>query len=103
MHFGIAHDNPHLIEADLLRYDACISCEDITIEPRGEIFQKYLMEESLPFLHKGSYENLKTTYDKISPLGLYIKVLRDTPMFEKCLNRDPRRTKHNYTRKYLYL
>ena len=95
MHFGIAHDNPHLIEADLLRYDACISCEDITIEPRGEIFSKVLDGGKFAvFLHKGSYENLKTTYDKIGHWIVHQGVnLRDTPMFEKYLNRDPRRTK----------
>lgn len=40
MHFGIGHDNPHLVEQTLLRYDACISCEDESIETKGEVFKK---------------------------------------------------------------
>lgn len=42
MHFGIGHDNPSLVEQNLLRYDACITCEDESIEPKGEVFKKML-------------------------------------------------------------
>ena len=46
------------------------------------------------FLHKGAYENLKTTYDEIGDWVVESDYeVRDLPMFEKYLNRDPRRTK----------
>lgn len=105
MHFGIGHDNPNLIEPDLLRYDACISCNDASVEPKGEVFRK-VMEggKCAVFLHKGAYENLKATYDEIGNWMVQSGVkLRDKPIFEKYLNRDPRRTKPENLRTEIYV
>ena len=105
MCFGIGHDNPNLIEPDLLRYDACISCDDASIEPEGEVFRKVMDGgEFAVFLHKGAYENLKGTYDAIGDWIVQSGVkLRDNPMFEKYLNRDPRRTKPENLRTEIYV
>ena len=40
MMFGIGHDNPHLTEQNLIRYDACISWDDKSVKPEGEILSK---------------------------------------------------------------
>lgn len=105
MHFGIGHDNPNLVEQNLLRYDACITCEDESIEVKGEVFKKVLEGgKCAVFLHKGAYENLKATYAQIMDWVVAEGVgLRDAPLFEKYLNRDPRRTKPENLRTEIYV
>lgn len=105
MHFGIGHDNPSLVEQNLLRYDACITCEDESIEVKGEVFKKVLDGgKCAVFLHKGAYENLKATYAQIMDWVVSEGVaLRDAPLFEKYLNRDPRRTKPENLRTEIYV
>jgi AraC family transcriptional regulator len=95
MMFGIGHDNPNVIDADKLRFDACISWDDKTVKPEGEISSKIIDGGKYAmFLHKGAYENLKATYDEIGDWIVESDFeVRDLPMFEKYLNRDPRRTK----------
>jgi AraC family transcriptional regulator len=74
--FGIGHDNPNITDEDKLRFDACISWDDKTVEGG-----KYTM-----FLHKGAYENLKSTYDMIGDWIVESGVnIEDKPMFEKYL------------------
>lgn len=105
MHFGIGHDNPNLVETDLLRYDACISCDDTSIELKGEVFKKEIDGGKYAmFLHKGAYENLKITYDMMMDWVVQSGVkLRDKPIVEKYLNRDPRRTKPENLRTEIYV
>lgn len=105
MLFGIGHDNPSLVEENLLRYDACITCEDESIELKGEVFKKVLEGGKYAvFLHKGAYENLKTTYAEIMDWVVQEGIrLRDVPLFEKYLNRDPRRTKPENLRTEIYV
>ena len=56
------------------------------------------------FLHKGAYENLKKTYDDIGDWIIESGVkVRDLPMFEKYLNRDPRRTKPENLKTEIYV
>ncbi len=105
MHFGIGHDKPGLVDTDLLRYDACISCDDTTIKPQGEVFSKMIEGGKYAvFLHKGAYENLSSTYKMVENWivnqGI---VLRDVPILEKYLNRDPRRTKPENLRTEIYV
>ena len=38
--YGIAHDNPNVIESDKIRYDACIETDAAGVEPDGEIAPK---------------------------------------------------------------
>jgi AraC family transcriptional regulator len=56
------------------------------------------------FLHKGAYENLKSTYDMIGDWIVESGVeMRDLPMFEKYLNKDPRRTKPQNLKTEIYV
>ena len=105
MMFGIGHDNPNVVDEDKLRFDACISWDDKTVEPQGEISNKIIDGGKYAmFLHKGAYENLKSTYDMI---GTWIVEsgtnLEDKPKFEKYLNRDPRRTKPENLKTEIYV
>jgi len=105
MMFGIGHDNPNVIDAEKLRFDACISWDDKSVKPEGEISSKIIEGGKYAmFLHKGAYENLKATYDDIGDWivesGLEV---RDLPMFEKYLNRDPRRTKPENLKTEIYV
>lgn len=95
MMFGIGHDNPHHIEEEKLRYDACISWDDKTVQPEGEIQSKIIDGGKYAmFLHKGAYTELINTYDGVTDWIVESGVeLRDLPIIEKYLNRDPRRTK----------
>ncbi len=105
MMFGIGHDNPNVIDEKKLRFDACISWDDKTVKPEGEILTKIIEGGKYAmFLHRGAYENLKATYDEIGDWivesGLDV---RDLPMFEKYLNRDPRRTKPENLKTEIYV
>ena len=105
MMFGIGHDNPNIIDEDKLRFDACISWDDKTVKPEGEISSKIIDGGKYAmFLHKGAYENLKSTYDKIEDWIIKSGVeKRDLPMFEKYLNKDPRRTKPENLKTQIYI
>ncbi len=105
MMFGIGHDNPNVIDEEKLRFDACITWDDKSVKPEGEISSKIIEGGKYAvFLHKGAYENLKATYDDIGDWivesGLDV---RDLPMFEKYLNRDPRRTKTENLKTEIYV
>jgi len=102
---GIGYDNPNVVDEDKLRLDVCISWDDKTVKPEGEIYTKIIEGGKYAmFLHKGAYENLKATYDEIADCidksGLE---RRDLPMFEKYLNRDPRRTKVENLKTQIYV
>jgi len=102
---GIGHDNPSVTNEEELRCDACISWDDKSVEPTGEIASKTIAGgDYVMFLHKGSYDGLKETYSKIGDWIVESGVmLRDEPMFEKYLNRDPRRTKPENLRTEIYV
>jgi AraC family transcriptional regulator len=102
---GIGHDNPSITETSELRCDACISWDDKTVKPSGEILSKTIAGGTYTmFLHKGSYEGLKKIYSDIGDWIVSNGVdLRDEPMFEKYLNRDPRRTKPENLRTEIYI
>ena len=105
MMFGIGHDNPNMIDDNKLRYDACISYDDKTVQPEGEIYNKIIDGGKYAmFTHKGAYENLKSTYDMIINWivenGIHVE---DKPMFEKYLNRDPRKTKPENLQTEIYV
>jgi len=105
MMFGIGHDNPNVIHKDKLRFDACISWDDKTVRPEGEISNKIINGGKYAmFLHRGAYVNLKSTYDMIR--NWIVKSgfkTKDLPMFEKYLNRDPRRTKSQNLKTEIYI
>lgn len=93
--YGISYDDPNVTQIDKLRSDACISNTDRVEVQDGIIATKIRGGKYAQFLHKGPYTNLKETYNNI--FSSYIKnndiKLRDVPVFEQYLNRDPRRTK----------
>jgi AraC family transcriptional regulator len=103
--FGIGHDNPNITDEDKQRYDACISWDDKTVAPEGEVSNKIIDGGKYAmFLHKGAYENLKATYDSIGDWIVESGIeVRDLPMFEKYLNRDPRRTKPENLKTEIYV
>jgi AraC family transcriptional regulator len=93
--FGIGHDDPNIVEADKLRYDACITYDDRSVKPIGEIGAKTIEGgKYVSYLHKGSYEELKEVYQELMKYIIENNLkLADRAPFEKYLNRDPRRTK----------
>ena len=103
--FGIGHDNPNINNENKLRYDACITWDDKTVQPEGEISNKTIAGGKYAvFMHKGSYDNLKLTYDSIADWIVQSGIiLADKPMFEKYLNRDPRRTKVENLKTEIYV
>ena len=53
--FGIGHDCPETTPKEDLRYDACISYDDVTVKPEGEIGMKTIEGgKCLCYLHKVS-------------------------------------------------
>ncbi len=105
MMFGIGHDDPNVTDTEKLRFDACISWDDKTVQPEGEISNKIIDGgEYAMFIHKGAYENLKSTYDMIGDWIVESGIkIEDKPMFEKYLNRDPRRTKPENLKTEIYV
>ncbi|XOB61765.1 AraC family transcriptional regulator [Campylobacterota bacterium DY0563] len=91
MMFGIGHDNPRITQTDKLRYDACVSWVDKNIKPEGEIQSKIIDGGKYAmFLHKGSYTELINTYDGVSDWIVESGAqLRDLPIVEKYLNKNP--------------
>lgn len=105
MMFGIGHDNPHHTDVDKLRYDACISWDDKSVKPEGEIQSKIIDGGKYAmFLHKGAYTELINTYDGVANWIVESGIqVRDLPIIEKYLNRDPRRTKPEKLKTEIYV
>jgi len=103
--FGIGHDDPNTIPAEELRYDACISYDDKSVKPEGEIGVKTIEGgKHLYYLHKGSYDGLKEVYSQmIAYIIEHEMTMADKPPFEKYLNRDPRRTKPENLKTEIYV
>lgn len=87
-HIGLSHDNPHVTEADKLRYDACLVIHK-PAKPVGEIGVKQIAGGKYAcFLYQGSYKKLDEVYDYIYYDWL-IKSgleLRNAPTFEKYIS-----------------
>ncbi|HZF71130.1 AraC family transcriptional regulator [Sulfuricurvum sp.] len=101
---GIGHDNPNVTSPDKLRCDACISYNDKSVIPSGEVMSKTIDGGKYAvFLHKGAYEEMRETYrligDWIVKSGAMV---RGGPMF-RYLNRAPRRTKPENLRTEIYI
>lgn len=93
--YGIAYDDPNVTDVNKLRSDACITnTDDVPLED-GIFKQQISGGRYAVFLHRGDYSKLKDTYNDI--FSSYIKQndikLRDVPIFERYLNRNPKRTK----------
>lgn len=62
-HIGLSHDNPHVTEADKLRYDACLVIHK-PAKPVGEVGLKQIAGGKFAcFLYQGSYKKLDEVYD----------------------------------------
>jgi AraC family transcriptional regulator len=101
---GIGHDNPNVTAPERLRCDACISWDDKSVIPFGEVMSKTIDGGKYAvFLHIGSYEEMRETYrmigDWIVQSGLKV---RGVPIF-RYLNRAPRRTKPENLRTEIYI
>ncbi len=103
--FGIGYDDPNTIPAKDLRYDACISYDDKSVKPEGEVVHKTIKGgKHLFYLHKGPYEGLKAVYaDMMRYIIDHELTLADRPPFERYLNRDPRRTKPQNLKTEIYI
>lgn len=102
---GRSFDDPKITPEEKLRYEACITVKK-DVETEGEVFKSIISGGKYAvFLHKGSYENLKDTYEAIFMEWLpnSDNTLRDVPCFEIYLNRDPRRTKPENLKTEIYL
>ena len=103
--FGIGHDDPNITPENELRYDACISYDDKSVKPEGEIGVKTIDEgRYVKYLHKGAYEGLQESYQNL--MNWIIEngyTMADKPPFEKYLNRDPRRTKPENLKTEIYI
>ena len=102
---GIGYDNPTITAEEKLRYDACITVEN-EVEVKGNVFNSVIQGGKYAvFLHKGPYKNLMDTYSAIFaqwvPENNY--KLRELPVFEMYMNRDPRRTKPENLRTEIYI
>jgi AraC family transcriptional regulator len=103
--YGIAHDNPNVIESVKIRYDACIETDDIGLEPDGDIASKIITGGTYAkFLHRGSYENLDKAQEALSNWIIDSGVvLRDKPVFHKYLDLDPREMKPESLQTEIYV
>ncbi len=103
--FGVGYDDPNMVEASKLRYDACITKDD-DVELEDGIRETVIEGGKYArFLHKGSYEPLADKYREIYG-GWVVQnniKLRDLPPFEEYLNRDPHRTKPENLRTLIYV
>ncbi len=102
---GIGYDNPVITSEENLRYDACITVKN-KVKVEGNVFNSTVKGGKYAvFLHKGPYSNLMDTYNAIFSEWIpnNNKKLRDLPVFELYLNRDPRRTKPANLRTEIYV
>lgn len=103
--FGVGYDDPNIVEATKLRYDACITKDD-DIQLDDNIRETIIVGgKYAKFLHKGNYEPLADKYRQIYG-GWVVQnniKLRDLPPFEEYLNRNPHRTKPENLRTLIYV
>ena len=103
--FGIGYDDPNSVPAEKLRYDACLTYDDKSVSPEGEVIAKKIEGgKYLYHLHIGAYEGLKEKYaSMISYMIEHGIKMADKPPFEEYLNRDPRRTKPENLKTGIYI
>jgi len=90
---GVSYDDPDVVDANKLRYDACISVDDSFIAQDNIGIQTIMGGRYAMITHIGSYEDLSTTYRQI--FGQWLSQSEheaaDKPCFEIYLN-DPEST-----------
>ncbi|WP_304545736.1 AraC family transcriptional regulator [Sulfurimonas microaerophilic] len=103
--YGISHDNPNVIEAENLRYDACVEFKEKLPNIEGEIAHKQIAGGKYAvFTHKGAYAKLGETFAEI---GTWIVTngiaLRDEPQVQKYMNLDPTTLQEEDLRTEIYV
>ncbi len=101
---GISHDDPHVTEADKLRYDACFTTKK-DIQPEGKVGVKTIAGGKYAvFKYKGPYTNLTHVYDYIFKTWLPAsgRELEDKMCFEKYIN-SPEKHKQEDYRTHIYI
>lgn len=103
--FGITYDDPAITDPDKIRYDACISVNQQIELTQGLEHKTIEGGRHAVFIHKGPHSNLAASYAHIFNQWLPDSgcELRDSPCFERYLNRDPRRTKPENLRTEIYV
>lgn len=103
--YGIAHDNPKVIESEKIRYDACIKMDDIDITPDGDVTSKIITGGTYArFVHVGSYEGLNQTHEAVSNWIIDSGIeLRNMPVFHNYLDLDPRDMEPKSLRTEIYV
>lgn len=84
--YGINWDDPEVTETSKIRYDACISVSESTIDSFS--VRTITGGKHLCFLYKGDYQNLSAVYDCIFREWIIKKEieLREVPVFEHYIN-----------------
>lgn len=103
--YGISHDNPTLIEADKLRYDACVEFKDKLPNVEGKITYKALAGGTYAvFTHEGAYEKIGESFKAVGSWIIENEItLRDEPQFQKYLDLDPTIVKEQDLRTEIYV
>ncbi len=103
--FGIGYDDLRSVPAEKLRYDACISYDDKSVKPEGEVVAKTIEGgKHLYHLHIGAYEGLKEKYTTMISYMIENGIkMADKPPFEEYFNKDPRRTKPENLKTGIYI
>lgn len=103
--YGIAHDNPRVIEEQNLRYDACLELSQSGVQEQGEVTKKVITSGKYAlFVHEGAYEFLGETFKNIGDWIVENGIaLRDEPQFQKYLDLDPTGVKEKDLRTEIYV
>ncbi|CAH0532702.1 Right origin-binding protein [Vibrio stylophorae] len=106
--FGICLDDPTVTEPNRIRYQAGLNLlsHPVPQSAQGEVFISELAGGRYAMaVHRGAYDNLNQTYEYLFSIWLEEsgEQLRDTPCFERYLNRDPRRTKPENLKTEIYI
>jgi len=102
--YGISHDNPTVIVANNLRYDACLEL-NASVSPKGEVSHKQIAGGKYAlFMHKGSPSLIGETFKEIGDWIVESGArLRDEPSLQKYLDLDPTGINEEDLRTELYV
>ena len=103
-HIGLSHDDPHVTDANKLRYDACLVIHK-PAKPVGEIGVKNIEGGKFAcFLYQGTYKHLDEVYDYIYYKWLIESgtELRNAPCFEKYIS-NPNQVEESKLKTEIYI
>ena len=103
-HIGLSHDDPHVTDANKLRYDACLVIHK-PAKPVGEIGVKNIEGGKFAcFLYQGTYKHLDEVDDYIYYKWLIESgtELRNAPCFEKYIS-NPNQVEESKLKTEIYI